>query len=174
MTGVLLAAVVLVGALTIVNLLLTFGVVRRLREHEARLAVVSLAPPEVITIPAGQRVAAVTTSARDGGTVATDTPEPTLYGFFSPSCESCHDRLDDFRRTAADHPGRTVAVVVPDGGDLDGFLTELAGFTVVVEELGGPLTGAFGVQGFPAFAQVDADRRVVTRGFEPPRLTQPV
>lgn len=174
MTGVLLAAVILVGALTIVNLLLTFGVIRRLREHEARLAAVSLAPPEVITLPAGQRVAAVTTSARDGSPVSTDASEPTLYGFFSPSCDSCHERLDDFRQAASDHPGRTVAVVVPDGGDLDSFLTELAGFTVVVEELGGPLTGAFGVQGFPAFAHVAADRQMLTSGFEPPRLTQPV
>lgn len=168
MVEVLLAAVLLLTALSLLNLLLLWGVVRRLREHETRLSKLAPGAPEIMDAAVGQQLSGMVVSALDGAPVTLPPEAPALYGFFSPSCDACHERLADFRRAASAHPGVSVAVVVRDGGDVDALSGGLADMTTVVEEAGSGLNGAFGVRAFPAFALLSADGTLRARGFELP------
>jgi hypothetical protein len=178
-TEVLLAAVLLLTALSLLNLVLLLGVVRRLREHESRLAAAELAgmagegPAELIA-PVGSRVAEFSARTVDGRSLDKEAlATPALVGFFSPGCDSCHERLPDFRRAAADNAGRALAVVVRDGADVDPLVGELERVaSVVVEDPDGPLTSAFGVRGFPVFALVGTGGTIEARGYQLP--LQPV
>lgn len=171
MTGFLVGAVVVLTALWLLHLLVLLGVVRRLREHDSRLADQASGGSGVMTAPLGQRIPEFSTHAVDDQPVTSARLDgPTLVGFFSPSCDACHERLGDFRVSAAAHPGTTLAVVVRDGGDAQALVSALdRTATVIVEDMGGALTAAFGVRGFPAFASLDADRVLVAQGYEPPR-----
>jgi hypothetical protein len=146
------AAVLVAVALAIVAVLLA-AVLRRLREHEVRLAALTTAEVSVIAGP---------------GHPVGDLPValPALVGFFSPSCSGCEERLPGFVDAAGGHAGGVLAVVVDDGdpGPLATRLAEVA--EVVVEAPQGPLASEFAVTGFPAFALVDDDGRIRWGGFE--------
>jgi hypothetical protein len=165
MTTALFVAVLLLTALTLFNLVVVLGVVRRLRAHEARLG--NLAePPPVATVAAGERVGDFT--AATVGERVVDRASlrgRTLVGFFSPDCPACHERLGDFRAAAARHPGDVLAVVVRDGGDVDPVLAALDGTDTIVEDGDGPMAKAFGVRGFPAFVLLRDDGVVESTGY---------
>ncbi|MER7277024.1 TlpA disulfide reductase family protein [Dactylosporangium sp. NPDC000244] len=150
MTTVLLVAVLLLAVLTVFNLVLVLGVIRRLRAFEGRPD----AGPPMLTAPAGTRVGDFTSSTVDGSEVSLGSR--ALVGFFSTTCPACHERLGDFREAAARHSGAAFAVVVRDGGGVEPMLAGLGDTPVVVEDPDGPVASAFGVQGFPAFVLVRA------------------
>jgi hypothetical protein len=166
MLAFLTGVVVLLTVVSAVHLLLTFGLVRRLRDLQARLSALASSTPDVMTLRVGDRISQYAGLSVDGF---------ALWGFFSPQCDACHERIPEFRAAAAAHHGSVVAVVVRDGGDVDSLVAELDGadrngHRVVVEDPSGPMTEAFGVHGFPAFAYVDPDGTVRYRGFDLPRL----
>jgi hypothetical protein len=169
--GVLVGAVVLLAVLTLMNIALLLAVVRRLREHETRFATLGsgTGQPEIVA-PIGQHVEDFTAESVDGQPVdRLGLRAPALVGFFSPSCDSCHERIPDFRKAAGDHPGSVLAVVVRDGRDPAPLVAELdEAATVVVEEPEGPVSTAFSVRGFPAFALIEADGTVGASGYELP------
>lgn len=172
MNGALVGAVALLTVLTLLNIALLLAVVRRLREHETRFAALSASAeqPEIIA-PVGSRIDDFATESVDGQFVdRAGLRTPALVGFFSPSCDSCHERIPDFREAASDHPGSVLAVVVRDGRDPAPLVDHLKepGTIVVVEESEGPMSTAFSVRGFPAFALVEADGSVRARGYELP------
>jgi hypothetical protein len=173
-TGVLVAAVLVLTVVTLLNITLLLAVIRRLREHEGRLATMAqgaAAPAEPqIMAPIGHRIAEFTAESVDGRELdRTALVTPALVGFFSPSCSSCHERVPDFRKAADDHDGSSLAVVVRDGADPAPLLADLDGAaTVVLEEPDGPVATAFGVRAFPAFALVGADGTLRARGYELP------
>ncbi|WP_433205956.1 TlpA disulfide reductase family protein [Dactylosporangium sp. CS-047395] len=170
MTTALLVAVVLLAALTVFNLIVVLGVVRRLRSYEERLGGLA-EPAPVLSTHLGARVADFTASTVDDRPVSRAALSgTTLFGFFSPDCPACHERLGDFRATAARHPGDAYAVVVRDGGDLPTVLTALAGTPVILEDPEGPVATAFGVRGFPAFVLVDDEGLVESSGYQVPVL----
>jgi hypothetical protein len=162
--------VVVLGLFSLVNLLFTAGVVRRLREHTTILDALAGEPP-VVTRPVGTAVDAFTTTAVDGTAVARDRLAGlTLVGFLSPRCGPCHERLPEFLDRAGEMPGgrdRVLAVVVGERDDASEMVATLAAVAVVaVERPGGGLARAFGVTGFPAFALVDADGVVKASGTD--------
>src|SRR5690606_37070056 len=66
MTALLTAAVLLVGALCVLNLVLTVGVIRRLREHTELIQnMPRMQPPEQIMLPAGETVGPFTAVTED-------------------------------------------------------------------------------------------------------------
>lgn len=154
----LAAAVVLVGLLGIVNLLLSFGVIRRLRQHSEQLAhqAADAAPSGPLMLGRGQSVPPV-----DGYT------GQTLVGFFSPTCTACHERLPSFLASARELTGpSTVLAVIAGSGDpaeLEAALSPVA--RVVTEPADGPLSTAFEVRGFPSFLLIGADRTVIGSGL---------
>ncbi|MGA3526974.1 TlpA family protein disulfide reductase [Melissospora conviva] len=175
----LAAAVVVVGMIALLNLILAFGLIKRLREHTARLAVLEAGHSSQIMLGAGESVQPFQAVAEDGAAVTRDgLTGRTLVGFFSPGCEPCRERMPHFIRYAAEHPGgrdRVIAVVASEPAAAAEYVAALTPVArVVVESDGGPLGVAFGVQGFPAFGLVDESGVVVASGSMMDDLFVPV
>ncbi|MFV2195698.1 TlpA disulfide reductase family protein [Nocardiopsis sp. LOL_012] len=173
MTVFLTVLCALVGALCLLNILLTVGVIRRLKEHTETIEQLRSAVPVLpgqIMLPAGEEVADFSAETTDGTTVSRDALEgETLVGVFSPGCSACAEQLPLFTDLAGSYPGgrdRVLAVVV---GGAEEAADEIARLTpvarVVQEEHGGTTAPAFGVNGFPAMARIDATGRVLASGY---------
>jgi hypothetical protein len=163
----LIAAVVLVGAVCALDLVLTVGVVKRLREHTALLASFT-APPPVVEV--GKEVDAFEATTADGELVTRDAvATDVLVGFFSPTCGPCKEKLPKFVSHTRGMPGgeqRPLAVVIGEAEQAREFVQALSPVARVVVERGdGVLSQAFGVRAYPTVLRVgrdDADRLVVT------------
>ncbi|MEV5680544.1 hypothetical protein [Streptomyces sp. NPDC052179] len=171
----LAVAILAVGALALVNLVLTVGVVRRLREHSDLL---ERAPVPAVGMPEGMSgIAAVGTSIPsftagppDSPVTDRDLADGTLVAFFSPTCAPCRDKLPGFVARYADRPEearRVLAVVVDDSGASHGsdehgsgasdasMAAALAAVVPTVQEShDGPVTRAFAAKAFPSCVQV--------------------
>jgi hypothetical protein len=154
MTDGLVAAVAVVSVLTLLNLLLTYGVIRRLRDHEERLS--RAGTPSMVDLPIGAPVPPFRADTTDGGTVTSESlaAGAAYAAFFSPTCPPCREQMPLFVDAVADaRRDRILIVVSRDGADP----TALADFVaaigpaghVVVEDTTGPVAGAFGVSGQP-------------------------
>jgi peroxiredoxin len=152
-------AVAVFGLLAAVNLLLTIGVVRRLREQTAELAELRGRAPTggaEISLPIGATVGPFEAATVDGRTVTLASfGDRPLVGFFSPSCKPCKERLPGFVQHAAGRPGGRDAVLAVVAGTREAsvdYVEQLrAVATVVVEPDQGSVQKAFGVTGFPSF-----------------------
>lgn len=155
----LIAAVAILGVLTLFNLLLLYGVIRRLgAQNQPRSAGIA---------EAGSVVGAFAATTTDGVDLTTSDLQPdTLVGFFTPSCSACTEELPRFVDAAAGHAqDRVLAVVVgteTDTIEQAGALSPKA--RVVVAPLGAGIVKAFEVQGFPSFALIGAAGEVKVSG----------
>jgi thiol-disulfide isomerase/thioredoxin len=174
----LAAAVAVLTVLVVLDLFLTIGVVRRLREHTEQLSRMQADPigPGIVTT--GDRVGEYVATTADGRTVsrADLAGGPTVVGFFSTSCPACERRIPDFVEYARSGPARVLAVVVGSGDLADDMSDRLSGVPgVVVREADeeGPIVRAFAVTAFPSFAVVDGDGAVLSGGasFPEPALS---
>lgn len=171
--AILTAAVAVVGGLCLLDLLLTFGVVRRLREHTVMLA--GQAPPLVGLgtgeLPAG--FSAVTAS----GEVVTGATRLRVVGFFSSGCAACPERVWPFVEYLGGHHidrDSVLAVVQVSHGELPPYLDQIAEVALVcTEPADGQVARAFKVTGFPAFCLLDADGAVAVSGYDPSSLPAP-
>ncbi|MEO6088187.1 MAG: hypothetical protein ABIQ18_34245 [Umezawaea sp.] len=167
---VLTVAVILLGALCALDLLLTLGVVRRLREHTTTLedllsrgGAAPMGPAIAGDLPSvGKEVGSVTATAVDGAPISLDLlPADHVAVFLTADCPSCKDQLPALTSWAsAQDRSRTVVVVdgrLADPAELVAALSPVA--TVVVESVDIPVTEAYGVHAFPSFAVV-ADGKV--------------
>ncbi|WP_020390319.1 TlpA family protein disulfide reductase [Kribbella catacumbae] len=163
------AAVVMIGLLAALNLVLTIGVIRRLRVHTEQLtaSLGGIGSPELI-LPAGSAVGEFAATAESGRVINLE--EPTglrLIGFFSANCGACEERLPQFTEHAATFPGSVLAVAVGAGFATDRLVEALSEVgEVIVEEKGGPMHEALDVSGYPALALVDAAGKVVASGWD--------
>jgi hypothetical protein len=169
------AVVAAVGVLGVVNLVLSFGVIRRLRDHTELLNQLAgrRDEEETVMMRPGETVGAFAGTTVDGEAVSLgDLVGTTLVGFFSPRCTPCVERLPMFVEHARQHQGagqQVIAVVVGDDDDDNAgpLVATLAGVARVVRDVdSGPMSTAFGVQGFPAFALVESDGVVRASGHE--------
>jgi thiol-disulfide isomerase/thioredoxin len=166
----LIAAVVVVGVLCVLNLLLTYGVIRRLREHNELLAHRGqLAVPDLV-VGAGSLVGPFSAATVDGDELIADDLVPgTLVGFFSPDCPACDEQLPKFADVAAAHPGgpeRVLAVMIAPGEVAAEQVAALSSRArLVVVPPGAEIEKAFGVKGYPAFALLGEDRVVTASGM---------
>jgi thiol-disulfide isomerase/thioredoxin len=166
----LAVSVAVVAAISILNLLLTLGMARRLREHAARLAALPpdwLGPPPELMLAAGARPAEFHAESVDGGQVSlASLATPALIGFFSPDCPPCREWIPRFVQAAGElPPGRAQALAVvtgstTSGGDEVAQLRSVA--QVVVEPSDGPVSRAFAVKGWPALCRLGADGTIIT------------
>ncbi|MFE3202456.1 TlpA family protein disulfide reductase [Embleya sp. NPDC059237] len=157
--SVLIAVVTLVGALCALNLVFTLGVVKRLREHTEILATVQGDP---VRLEVGAEVGEFDTSTTAGKPLIRDLlPGPILFGFFSPTCEPCRDKLPRFVEYARREPGGRSSVIATVVGDAEAaarFAAELGPVAqVVVEDSGGALGTALGIRAFPSVLRAERD-----------------
>lgn len=180
-TSFLIALVVLVGAVAVLNLLLTVGVIRRLRQHTEKLT--NLPVPDG-TAPsvmpgAGEQVDDFTATTDDGQPVSRDLLSgQTLIGVLSPSCSACEERLPEFLVRAKEFPGgrgQVLAVLAGEREETAEYRERLAPVARLVIEplLDGPVAAALKVQGYPAFAVLDSTGTVVASGHDPHQLRLP-
>ena len=160
---VLSAAVTVVGLLGLLNLLLTLGLVRRLRELEAGPAAT---PPRAggLVVSAGAAVETHATVDVAGRPVLLPDPDAsTVVGFFATDCPSCADSIPAFLARAG--RDRTVAVVTGPRDDDDAYVRRLApAGRVVADGDADGLVGAFQVRAYPAFVRLDPDGTVRASG----------
>ncbi|MEV4868065.1 TlpA disulfide reductase family protein [Streptomyces syringium] len=157
---VMIAAVVLVGALCTLDLILTLGVIKRLREHTALLSEVSgNLPGRPPVLAVGAEIGEFTAVTVDGEVLTrASLAGDTLVAFFSPNCEPCQEMLPKFvahARAAGGGRDRVLAVVVGATDRAAGQVAELSPVArVVVEGSDTALTSAFEIKGFPALFTV--------------------
>ncbi|MEV6928529.1 hypothetical protein AB0M46_29135, partial [Dactylosporangium sp. NPDC051485] len=166
----LIAVVVLVGVVGLLNLVLTYGVIRRLREHTELLSGGAAEAPWPAPGTEIGAFAATTTAGRDLRTA--DLADGLQVGFFRTGCAPCQERMPQFaaRAEAAGDPERFLAVLAGDPQELAGEIARLAPVAQVV------LTGrdsdvikAFEVTAFPTLVLVGPQPRCAGRG----RRTEP-
>ena len=173
---ILIAAVTLVGCLCLLDLLLTFGVIRRLREHTALLSGGGPGAPEPVGLLAGEPPAAFTALTTDGEPVRGPSGL-RIVAFFSSRCSACPEKVPPFADYLNAHgigPDSVLAVSVGPGDTPAPFMRGLAGAAkVCVEEEDGDIGGAFKVRAYPAFVLLDADGAVAVSGHDPAALPEP-
>jgi hypothetical protein len=173
MTAFLIALVALVGAIALLDLLLTVGVIRRLRQHTEQLSNLSTpgGPAGDIIIGAGEQAGEFAATTTDGEPVSRDLLSgQTLVGVLSAGCSACQERLPEFVSRAESFPGgrgQVLAVLAGEPDEVEPYREQLAPVARVVIEppMDGPISKALQVQGYPAFALLDADGKVVAGGF---------
>lgn len=176
--AILTAAVVVVGVLCLLDLLLTLGVVRRLREHTALLNdgagrgrhSVSITDLEVGEPPAAFDVATV------GGSRVSGPAGLRVVAFFSPSCSVCPERIPSFLDYLASNAVvREAVLAVIEGAEGQApYQSKLADVAQVCTGADGDVVNeAFKAQGYPAFFLLDADGVLVASGVLPSLLTEP-
>lgn len=173
---VLIAAVAIVGALCLIDLLLTFGVVRRLREHTEMITRISVPEVPVIGLTAGESPAefsAVTVR----GTSVNGPAGLRLAAFFSSSCSMCPERVPPFVQYLAEHqiaPEHALAVVLGSPDEPPPYLDQLAEVTLACAHgQDSDVAKAFKAVGFPAFCLLDADGAVLATSYDPAMLPEP-
>jgi len=174
---VLVAAVVVVGLLCVLDLLLTLGTIRRLREHSELLtkltSVLRGDSSAVLSDPGvreGARVESFIATATSGEIVSgAALPAEALVGFFDPGCEPCEKVRPEFIRYAAGRPGGRDTVLAaissrPDETPSPAWIAELdAVARVFVGPAAEAVQTAFGVSTWPTVCTV-ADGRITASG----------
>jgi hypothetical protein len=163
---VLIALVVLLGGITLVDLVLTVGLVRRLRQVADGLGP-ARGPGPVAQTTGLQRGA----TAPDLGFPAA-VGVPALVAFLSTDCSACSDYLPEVRAFAAHFPGIVLAVLSGRAPKYEKYRAAL-GDRVRIAEYSGRLSfdddsliNGFGVRSWPSFFMVAADRTVAGTGYE--------
>src|SRR3954468_23135702 len=163
--GFAVAALVFLGLLSLLNLLLILGILRRMRADAARLDARS-----PLGLRPGSTIGEFAVTTIDGEPI-TDATVAGTVAFFSADCTACHDLLPDFLAYAREQ-GRdnVVAVVGGDDPTTVGTLAEVA--RVVMAQLnGGPAAAAFRNTWTPALYVVSDGHVIATaaRGADLPR-----
>jgi hypothetical protein len=161
----LIAAVVLVGALCLFDLLLTFAVLRRLREHTAELERLASEPRTLPYDPSFLVGRALP------GTALRAVPRPRLVAFFDADCSSCHEHAPKFAAEA--RPGASVAIITGAGRQVQNLVDVVGEVSaVVVAEEADTVVADLGIQAFPMFLQVDAEGRIVRADMDTEHLAE--
>ena len=169
-------ALVLLAVVVALNITLTVGIVRRLREHSAQLK--DLRNPDAVMAAPDTVTGEFSAETVEGERLSeSDWQGLTLVGFLSPTCTACHERLPGFLEQARRMPGgrrQVLAVVVGEEGTAEQVAQVTPVARTVVEAPDGPLAKAFSVRGFPAFAIVDDSRRILASGYDLDQVPFPV
>jgi thiol-disulfide isomerase/thioredoxin len=156
------AVVAVIGVIAVLNLALTLGVLRRLREGapvrpERRLPAVGAAVADFHTVDVDGRELSLH-----------DLTGPAVVGFFTPGCAPCTALLPEFVATAAEPNRQAIAVIVVDPGEDDTEYRRLLApaARTVVERPHGTMQRAFGAGTFPTIAVLDAHHTVIASSFD--------
>jgi thiol-disulfide isomerase/thioredoxin len=171
---ILTAAVVLVGVLVLLDLLLTLGLIKRVRTHAELLdKVVNAAPASAAAVepgqlPLGRVVGEFAATTSEGLEISRESfDDGAVLGFFSTWCDTCAEQLPGFLAYAEPlGRERVLAVVHGDEDKLVDLVARLSKVAqVVVEPEHGPIAVATGVMGMPTMAVLDKDWQVTSSGY---------
>ncbi|WP_146607598.1 TlpA family protein disulfide reductase [Spongiactinospora gelatinilytica] len=159
----LVAGLLIVGALCLFDLILTVGVIKRLREHTERLALLSSERTLLqASIGVGEQVDEFAASTTNGTWLNSETISgEMIVAFFSSDCVPCKEKLPKFAEYVAGHPGSPQNVLSVVAGEpsvasvMAGQLSPLS--HVVVEDIGGSLSSVFKIKAFPAILRIVRD-----------------
>jgi hypothetical protein len=157
-------AIVLLALLCLVNMMITFAVLRRLQSHEERLAAQPSSQLPGADALIGRQLPEFTATSVAGVTVSRSDliGRTRLLGIFSATCKPCHEQALAFAEFA--DPDRVALVTDARGRDdaQQRMLTELGPSpTVILEPDSGTLAGELGVTAFPTLLRLDDDGRIV-------------
>lgn len=162
--AILVAAVALVGLLCLADLLLTFGVIRRLREHTEKLESLRGLDGPASGLPNGATPEPFTALTVSGERL--EGPAGLrVIAFFAAGCSACPERVPaflDYLRVNQVARDAVLAVIVnpqPEPVSYQESLAEVA--PVCVEGHDGPINTAFSVRAFPSFCVLDGAGSVV-------------
>ncbi|WP_069767011.1 hypothetical protein [Streptomyces sp. LUP30] len=168
-----IALTALFGALCVLNIMLTVGVLRRLREIEERTAYsgLDLTPgPLDVMLAVGEQVGEFTTVTTEGEHLSDAflSDGHTVVGIFAHGCGKCDERLPEFVSFVRAHGisrERVLALMVgtPEQVEAKRALAEPVS-TVVIEELDGPVSLALAARVYPALAVIGPDKVVRATG----------
>lgn len=159
----LTAAVVLVGALCLLDLVLSLGVIRRLRAHTTLIEhILTRSTDDPPIRRTGDRVDAFSAVTTGGNVITretlTESADSVLVAFFSPDCGTCRERLPEFVRKA-ERWEETIAVVVGEEAEAmdlaSSFDLHQVARVVLENPKDPPMANAFGVRAFPSVCVVD-------------------
>lgn len=173
---ILIAAVVVVAGLCSLDLLLTFGVIRRLREHTDMLAGTRGGKPSVTDLENGQPPGAFS-AATTAGDLLRNATGLRVVAFFSSSCAACPEMVPPFAEYVGSHSigqDSVLAVVAGSASEPPPYLAQLAQVAQVrIEPADGEVIRAFKVTAFPAFCVLDSDGALIASGPDPSVLPEP-
>lgn len=166
---------VILTLLTVGNAAVSIFVLRTLREQARALkvSIEGVANPEPIMKAGGDQVADFAATTVDGEPVVLE--GRTLIGFVSPTCPACAESLPGYLARAEEAGGRerVLTVVLGAGEHAQPLVDRVAPVSrVILEPERGPVSRAFGVTGFPAFALLSG-RTVVASHFVLDKIFEP-
>jgi len=172
---VLIALVVIVGLLCLADLLLSFGIVRRLREHTALLSEQRDNGLTVSGLNIGELPAEFAHMSTDGQPV-TGPAGLSMVAFLSSSCSICPERVPGFLSyLEVNLLGRddVMAVIVGSPAEPMAYLDSIATVSrVCFESSDVALASAFKVTGYPAFYLLDQGGAIRSVSHDPALLPE--
>lgn len=171
--AILGAAIVVVGLLCLADLLLTLGVIRRLREHTEQLAGFRGQDAPVSGLASGE-IPEPFTALSISGERLSGPAGWRVVAFFSAGCSACPERVPafiDYLRANQISRDAVLTVITssqPEPVSYQEHLAEVA--PVCIEPLDGEIAAAFKVRGFPTFCLLDGAGSVSAFSHEPTAL----
>jgi phage tail sheath gpL-like len=158
--AVLTAAVCVLAAIVLVDLALTFGLIRHLRlalDGETLSLGAPLDIPPFVAV--GSEVASFKARALDGGDLTTSdvSSGSVVVAYFSAGCEGCTVEKDKLLGSAAPEPLVAFVTATPDGDASDDLARELAtvAHRVAVVDQKSSAVNALDVQVYPTFVRLE-------------------
>lgn len=177
--AVLTAAVVLLGALTVFNLVLTAAIARRVRTAPAADAGHAHGKPtfpDLDEVKAGAAIRPFSATTTTGEEVSYEDRygDTAVYAFFDTSCSTCAKELQplvDMTRREGFTPHQVIAFVVHDdehgkAEKREEYLATLGDTVTVVVHRRDGIDLPFDAGGYPAFVLVDGSGQVTRSGVE--------
>lgn len=163
-----IAALVLLGLLCLLNLLLTVGILRRMRAGTAT----STQPADLpFELGPGGSIGTFAVATTAGEELTADTLAGTV-AFFSADCDACHDMLPGFIAHAASRGRDNVTAVVGGANAQTIAALEPVARVIAADPDGGSVARAFRNVWTPALYVV-ADRTVVATAGRVDELPKP-
>ncbi|MBC2906762.1 TlpA family protein disulfide reductase [Streptomyces cupreus] len=160
----LIALLCFLGLLCLLNLIFTYGVILRLREHSEALAEGGGRRGSRVDgrpRPMGEVASDFTAITVKGQAVSRDSlPASAVVAFISPGCLPCEEAVPDllkYATTVPDGQSRILVIVSGPTSESAAYVEQFADVAdVVVEGPSGPVQSAFAVDGVPAFGVLGA------------------
>ncbi|MFC9974644.1 hypothetical protein ACFVH6_27445 [Spirillospora sp. NPDC127200] len=156
---VLSIVIAIVGAACLLDLLLSLGVIRRLREHSEILEKLALLADGNLPVARQESISPFLATTVDGqGISPADIPDQALAAFFAADCDSCRaqaPRLAEWAKNQDLDKDQILVVIDAMTADPMAMVEVLAPVAnVVIDAEGTPVTKAFPVSGFPSYCEI--------------------